>query len=188
MKKFIWYIEERIQQINYRIKGILLSLFLRMNGNKVGKRLRCKQFPFLRCIPKGTLFIGNNVTMGIRITLEARGKIILHDYVSLTQDVFISSNKSVELEDYVACGEYVTIRDTDHQMRKNKLICEQGSVSSPILLKKGCDINHGVTIFRGVTVEEGAVIGINTILMRNFVSVPYGIYMGNPVKMISKRF
>lgn len=161
-----------------------------MHGCKVGKKLKCKQFPVFRSVPYKNIIIGNNVSIGYRITLEALegGKIILKDFVQLTQDIIISSMSEVRLEEYVAVAEFVSIRDSDHGIRKGIVPHFQESVSEPVIVKKGSGLGRGSAVFRGVTIEEGAIIGAQCILTRNFRCVPDGIYFGNPPKLIGKRF
>ena len=47
-------------------------------------------------------------------------------------------------------------------------------------------IGQNVTILPGVHVGDGVIIGLNSTVSRNLE--PYGIYAGNPAKLIRKRF
>jgi acetyltransferase-like isoleucine patch superfamily enzyme len=183
------YIEGGFRRRTWLVRGFFLKLFLLLHGCQVGKRLKCKQWPTFRSIPWKSFEIGNFVSIGYRITFEtvATGRIILMDYVQLTQDIIISANELVCLEEYVGIAEFVSIRDSDHGLKRDIIPHFQPMISSPILIKKGSGIGRGSAIFRGVIVEEGAIIGANSILMRNFSCVPNGIYFGNPPKLIGKR-
>ena len=77
--------------------------------------------------------------------------------------------------------------DSDHGIRKSEIPHFQDSISEPVLIKKGTGIGRGSAVFRGVTIEEGVIIGAHVVLMRNFRSVPHGIYFGTPPKLIGKR-
>jgi acetyltransferase-like isoleucine patch superfamily enzyme len=183
-------IERYVRVGMWRLKGFFLKYYLVLHGCKVGKNLKCKQWPTFRAIPKNNISIGNNVNIGYRITLEVipSGKLTLSDYVSLTQDVLISAANNVFLGEYAACAEFVSIRDSDHGIKKGTVWHNQEIITDPIRIEKGCGIGRGTAIFRGVTIKEDAIIGANCILMRNFSSVPNGIYFGNPPKLIGKRF
>lgn len=171
------------------LKGLILKCYLLIHGCKVGKKLKCKQFPIFRTIPKrNSIEIGDFVSIGYRITLEPIGKIILKDHVQLTQDILISASSKVELQEYVGIAEFVSIRDSDHGVRKGIIPHFQPSTSTPILLKKGVGIGRGSVVFRGAKIEEHAIIGAHCIVMRNFESIPNGIYFGNPIRLIGKRF
>jgi acetyltransferase-like isoleucine patch superfamily enzyme len=182
-------IESKLIHSIWFLKGYLLKAYLISHGCQVGKKLKCKKWPVFRSIPKGNIIIGNNVSIGYRITFEPvdSGKIVLEDYVQLTQDIIISSSSLVHIGEYVAVAEFVSIRDSDHGIRKGIVPHFQESISEPVILKKGSGLGRGCSVFRGVIVEEGAIIGANCMLTRNFRSVPDGIYLGNPPKLIGKR-
>jgi len=184
------YLESGIRRKLWLLRGLLLKIYLMLHGCKVGNHLYCKQWPIFRYIPDKNYELGNNVIIGYRITFEAdnNGKIILNDNVNLTQEILISSRSQVCLEEYVSIAEYVSIRDHDHSLKKGVFLPFQTHTSEPILIKKGSGILRGASIYRGVVVEDGAIIGSECILMRNFKSVPDGIYFGNPPKLIGKRF
>jgi acetyltransferase-like isoleucine patch superfamily enzyme len=183
------YLETGFRRKLWLIRGLFLKLYLLLHGCNVGKNLLCKQWPIFRYIPDKNYEIGNYVIIGYRITFEAdnHGKIVLKDNVYLTQDILISSRSQVCLEEYVSIAEFVSIRDHDHSLKKGVFLPFQIHNSEPILIKKGCGILRGASVYRGVVIEEGAIIGSECILMRNFKSVPDGIYFGNPPKLIGKR-
>ncbi len=183
------YIESGLRRKVWLLRGLLLKVYLTLHGCKVGRNLYCKQLPLFRYIPDKNFEFGDNVIIGYRITFEAdnNGKIILKDNVYLTQDIIISSRSQVCLEEYTSVAEFVSIRDHDHNLKKGVFLPFQTHNSEPILIKKGSGILRGASVYRGVVVEEGAIIGSECILMRNFKSVPNGIYFGNPPKLIGKR-
>jgi len=47
-------------------------------------------------------------------------------------------------------------------------------------------IGNGVTILSGVTIGDGAVVGTSSIVTKNIQ--PYEIWVGNPAKLVRKRF
>lgn len=188
-KLLISFIETLLRRRVWFLRGFLLKIYLLLHGCKVGKRLMCRQWPLFRTIPDRDFEIGNDVIIGYRITFETNytGKIILKDHVYLTQDILISSRSEVCLEEYVGVAENMSIRDHDHKMKKDVFLPFQENETEPIRIKKGSGILRGASIFKGVVVEEGAIIGTGCILMKNFHSVPNGIYFGNPPKLIWKR-
>ena len=189
MRNLLIRLEAGFRNRWFYCKGYLLKFYLFLHGCKVGKRLKCKQWPIFRVIPNRNISIGDHVTLGYGITLEPipGGRIILCDYVHLTQNVLISAREEVNLGKYVSIAENVSIRDSDHGIAKGIIPHFQKSISQPIVLKDGSGVGRGSAIFRGFVLEEGAIIGAHCILMRNTKTIPNGIYFGSPPRLIAKR-
>lgn len=60
------------------------------------------------------------------------------------------------------------------------------STKGDILIGNDVWIGRGATIMSGVRIENGAVIGANSVVTKNIG--PYEIWAGNPCKFIKKRF
>lgn len=182
-------IEGHIRGLTWRIKGWMFKFYLRAHGCDVGRRLRCQQFPVMRALPQGNIVIRDNVTFGYRVTLEPVGPGVMYfdNGVHLTQDIVVSCRTGIYFGEEVGIGEFVSIRDGDHRMEKHSNPHSQGFEVGEIFIGKGAGIGRGCSIYRGVRIEEGVVIGANSIVMRNFRSVPFGIYFGNPIRCIGIR-
>ncbi len=183
------YFEAGIRNRLWFVRGWLLKTYLKMHGCRIGKSLRCQQWPTFRAVPFRNITFGDRVTIGYRITLEVTrsGKLVLDDGVHLTQDILISCSESVTLGKNVGIAEFVSIRDSDHALKKGVNPHFQESVSDPIMIKDDSGVGRGSAVFRGVVIEEGVVIGANCVLLRGTTTVPYGIYLGNPARLIGKR-
>lgn len=59
-------------------------------------------------------------------------------------------------------------------------------ISKKIIIKNDVWIGANVTILGGVTIESGAIIGAGSVVTKNVP--PYAISVGNPAKVIRKRF
>ena len=173
----------------YWLRGWLLKYYLALHGCKVGKSLRCVEWPYFRSVPNNNIFIGNFVTIGRNVTLQSskNGRIILKDYVKLTQDNLISAASEVHIGNHSGLAEYVSIRDSDHGIAKGETMWSQPMVSEPIRIGNDVQISRGCAVFRGVTIEDGVIIGAHSIVTRNIKTVKNGIYLGSPLKLIGKR-
>lgn len=56
----------------------------------------------------------------------------------------------------------------------------------PIIIEDDVWLGYGVTVLSGVTIGKGAVIGAKSVVSKNIP--PYSIAVGNPIKIIRKRF
>lgn len=184
------YVEAALVNRWHRAKGFLLKLYLLMHGCKVGRRLKCKSWPTFRNRPKRNLFIGDNVTIGYRITFQPldEGRIILSDRVNLTQDIIIVAGAEVSIGRHTGIAEFVSIRDCDHVFEKGKEFGPYPLVCDPVYLGDCVQISAGCSIFRGARIESGALIGPHSVVTRGMKIVKNGVYLGNPPKLIGKRF
>ena len=182
-------IEQKIKNISFLVKGILLRYYLKAHNCKVGKNFKCKQLPIFRTIPKGNIIIGNNVNIGYRITfdVQSKGKLIIGNNVNFTQDILISATKSVSLGDNVLIAENVSIRDADHGIKLGKNINAQELVSLPIKIKDDAWIASGVRVLKGAIIEKSCVIAANSVVLAKSKTIENMIYGGAPVKIVGER-
>lgn len=187
--KSLVYIETLIRNQWYKLKGLLLKVYLIAHGCEVGKGLKCKRWPIFRCPPNRNIFFGDNVTIGYYITLEAgsAGKIITGDHVNLTHNIIISSNEEIRIGDFTLIGENVSLRDTDHKTDLNAKIAIQTVLSDQIIIGKDVWIGAGSIILKGSKLGEGSVIAANSVVTQHNVIEDYHVYAGSPVKRVGKR-
>lgn len=178
-----------LRNLRFRFKGILLKAFLRFNNCEVNGRIKCKQFPVFRTLPKSNIKIGNNVTIGYRITFDVSnsGTLSIGNQTTLTQDIIISSNQHVEIGNNVLVAEHVSIRDSDHGTEKASLINSQELISSPIQIKDDVWIGAGVRVLKGSIINTGCVIAANSVVLSKNKTSDYHIYGGTPIKKIGER-
>jgi acetyltransferase-like isoleucine patch superfamily enzyme len=188
--KSLYNLLKLLKAYKYRCKGILLKVFLRLLGCKTGSKLICKQFPKFRILPFKNLEIGNNVIIGYNITFEVypKGYLLISDAVEFTQDILVSCTNKITIGSFTGIAERVSIRDSDHSFRKDRLLRLQEEVSAPIYIGKDVHIGLGTSVFMGANISDGAVIGPNSIIARNTEISAYGIYLSyKPVKFLRKR-
>lgn len=189
MISFLTYIEAVWLNRTSRFKGMLLKLYLVMHGCKVGKGLKCASFPYFKGFPNKNIFIGDFVDLGRNNTFELskNGKIIFDDYVLLHQNILISCNSQIKIGKFSGVAENVSIRDGNHQFSKDKYFRLQDCVSEPIEIGEDAGIAAGCVILMGAKISKGAFIGSNSIVNRKSIIEEYGIYAGNPLKLIATR-
>ncbi len=136
----------------------------------------------------GDVIIGHSCRFGPHVRVSAKTGAVLRigNNVSLNQGSFIVVNEKVTIGDDCRIGEYVSIRDNDHQWKnKDVLIRLQGFSCSPVLIGNDVWIGRGVSINKGVTIGDGAVVGANSVVTKDVL--PYTVVAGVPAKFIKNR-
>lgn len=143
--------------IGNRIRGFMLRPFL----GKCGKRL---------AVAPG-LFLGGawNMSVGDDVYIAHRG--------------WINATGGLELGDGVVISPNVVIATTAHKRAGGRVALMQ-SKQSPIKISAGSWIASNSVITRGSTIEEGVVVGANSVVLGTLEA--NGFYSGNPAKFIKK--
>ena len=183
------YIEIGIRNNLYRIKGLILKLYLTLHGCKVGKNLKCKQWPIFRTIPHRNILIGNNVSIGtsISFSVDGEGELSVGDDVNLTHNIMISSMAKVDIGNKAQIAENVSIRDADHKMVRDQFICDQGFLCKPIVIESDVWIGANSLIFKGSHLRKGVIIGASSLVTGSTETEDYGIYVGTPIRYLKSR-
>lgn len=137
---------------------------------------------------KGDIFVGNNVRFGplIRIGATEGANIHIGDNVSINQGSFIIARESIIIGNNTRVGEYVSIRDNDHEWRnKDVSIMDQGFNTKPVVIGSDVWIGRNVVISKGVKIGRGSVIGANAVITKDVNE--YEVVVGNPGRVIKKR-
>lgn len=173
----------------YTLLGWCVKVYLRLHGCNVGSRFRCMGLPVFRAVPKSNIFIGNNVTLGHGVVLEVTptGQLTLDNYVIIGDYCTISAAHSIHLHPWCGIAERVSLRDSFHQMSPDKLYRLQPSKGRPITLGEDTGVGAGGVVLEGVQLPKGAFIGANAVVSRHDALEEYGIYAGNPLKLVRKR-
>nr|WP_235108757.1 acyltransferase [Acaryochloris sp. 'Moss Beach'] len=99
---------------------------------------------------------------------------------------YISSIYGVTIGNNTRIGEFVSIRDNDHQFSQLDIpICSQGFLGAPVEIGNDVWIGRGVFIGKGIHIGNGAIVGANSVVTKNIP--PYAVAVGVPAKVIKYR-
>jgi virginiamycin A acetyltransferase len=146
------------------------------------------------------------------IELSSRGsKLIVSDYATIDAFVkikFVGGTSNIEIGEYsfinsgsvlysgngIKIGKNVliaancTLAPVNHEYKsRDKLIIEQRFRPSKggIIIEDDVWIGAGVIILDGAFIKKGSVIGAGSVV--NCITEEYGVYIGNPLKLIKYR-
>ena len=131
--------------------------------------------------------LGRRCRLGMDVelrTVEA-GHIWIGDDTRLNRGCTLTSYSQISIDDWAIIGEFVSIRDANHGLKRGEPMRYQAHTSEPIHIGRDAWIGRGSCILPGVTIGEGAVIGANSVVTKN---VPdFGIAAGAPAQVIKIR-
>jgi len=160
MKDFTWKIFNSIQSLSICHPRIRTKMLQGM-GVKMGQNAQIAE----------NVYVGSN-------KLEM-GK---ETYVNVGS--FLDGSEKIIIEDYVRVGPYVKLLTGTHKYRNSVIRrrTEDGTLSKPVKIKKGCWIGLGAIILPGITVAEGCIVAAGSVVIRD--TKPNGLYAGNPAKRV----
>jgi maltose O-acetyltransferase len=155
-------------------------------------------------LPKST-FPGGHFYKNIRFFLAKRMLRKCGKNVTIENQCYIGSGKSIEIGDYsgigqrcylqgkITIGKYVmmapdvVILTENHKFQDtSKLLRFQGSQKvEPVIIEDDVWIGIRAIILPGVRIGKGAVVGAGSVVTKEVE--PYSIVAGNPAKLIRKR-
>ena len=181
MVKFINKFKIKIINLTSRIYSLYLSIYI----NKVGKQFFCS-FP-VRIIDGHNINIGNNFSaMGYDYLYGNEGIINIGSNVSINTNVILSSaGGKITIGNDVLIGPNVIIRTSNHKIKKNKLIRDQGHNCGNIIIENDVWIAANACILSNVKLGKGCVVAAGSVVRESFSE--YSIIGGVPAKLIGTR-
>lgn len=136
----------------------------------------------------GNVTIGDEVTFGphVNVSAETGATLTIGSRCSINQGSYVVAKRSIAIGNDVLIGEYVSIRDNDHEWRNPvESIRTQGFVTKPVSISDDVWVGRSAVISKGVTIGRGAVIGAGAVVTKDIPA--YAIAVGNPARVIKHR-
>jgi len=175
------------------------------------KNFNCKISSTIKLYNDGIFHIGKNISIerGCNFRIKKNSILEIKDNVFIGKDVELSSNNNIFLGENTSIqsranifgdvkilsncviGPNLYVSSFSHEFFKDppELIFNQDKktkISKPVLINEDCFIGLNVFIKPGITIGRGCVIGANTNIIKDLD--PYSVVVGNPAKLIKKRF
>jgi acetyltransferase-like isoleucine patch superfamily enzyme len=184
------------QQALSRAGAFLLSAFwreplFRGRCEFIGRNFWLGRMPFV--VGHARIRIGNNVNFFGKVDIFS-GRIfddpelIIKDRVDIGHNVLFVVNRQIVIEDDVNVASGVRFMDSDaHPRDTTERIADlppRPEEIKPVRICRNAWIGQNSFILKGVTVGEGAIIGVNSVVVTDIP--PYSVAMGNPARVVVK--
>lgn len=112
-------------------------------------------------------------------------RIILHDGVSIQQNLHLTCAKRVEIGENTAIAANVTITDIHHPYDDINVPIERQDLKvKEVIIGGDCKIYNNVVILPGVHIGKHATIGANSVVTNNLPG--FCVAVGNPARVVKK--
>ena len=157
----------------------------------IGKRFRLSRMPFV--IGHTRISIGDDVNFFGKVDIISgrifdEPRLIIGNRVDLGHNTIFIVNKEIVIEDDVNVASGARFFDTDsHPRDTTDRIADlppNPEEVKPVRIGRYAWIGHNVFVMKGVTIGEGAVIGVNSVVVSDIP--PYSVAMGNPARVVVK--
>lgn len=145
-----------------------------------------KGVEFMR-FPKN-IFIKDEVVVkeGVKIcSCNKEATITVGERTTLGYHTFIFASEKIEIGNDCLIAPFVYVVDSNHSISKKSYINQQPNETAAIKIGNDVWIASNVTILKGVTIGDGAVVAANSVVNK---SIPnQEIWGGSPAKKIGDR-
>lgn len=180
----------------WRATGFLRSYLyvgplFRARCASVGRQFRVCRMPFV--VGHARIHIGNQVNFFGQVDIMSGGifdepRLVLGDRVDIGHNVVFLVNKEIVIEDDVNVASGVRFMDSDaHPKDTAERIADlppRPEEIKPVRIGRYAWIGQNSFILKGVTIGEGAIIGVNSVVVTDIP--PYSVAMGNPARVVVK--
>jgi acetyltransferase-like isoleucine patch superfamily enzyme len=158
---------------------------------QIGKRFSMSQMPYVMSHAK--IFIGDDVNFFGKVDIFSgrifdEPRLVLGNRVDIGHNVSFTVNKEIVIEDDVNVASGVRFMDTDaHPKDMAERLADlppRPEEIKPVRICKCAWIGQNAFILKGVTVGEGAVVGVNSVVVSDIPA--YAVAMGNPARVVVK--
>jgi acetyltransferase-like isoleucine patch superfamily enzyme len=157
----------------------------------VGRHFRISRMPYV--CGHAQIQIGDNVNFFGKVDIFSgrmfdEPKLIIKDRVDIGHNVIFVVNKEVVIEEDVNVASGARFMDSDaHPRDTAERIADlppRLEEIKPVRICRRAWIGQNAFILKGVTIGEGAIIGVNSVVVTDIPA--YAVAMGNPARVVVK--
>jgi acetyltransferase-like isoleucine patch superfamily enzyme len=177
--------------IRWGLSYFIYEPFFRGRCESVGKHFRCTRMPYV--IGHAKVSIGDDVNFFGKVDIFSgrqcdEPKLVLGNRVDIGHNVVFLVNREIVFEDDVNVASGVRFMDSDAHPRDTMAriadLPAPPEEIKPVRICRYVWIGQNSFIMKGVTIGEGAIIGVNSVVVNDIP--PYSVAMGNPARVVVK--
>lgn len=166
-----------------------LNLYIRGKGENIiiGEHVTFAGNIDLRNRENGKIIIKDNVVIDTdtRLVVANDATIIIGEQTKIGPYNIINAGENLTLGKNITTAGFVYINSSEHSIKRNELIQNQGYSHAPITIGDDVLIGGHACINKGVNIGHGAVIGANSVVTKDIPD--YAVAAGVPAKVIRYR-
>lgn len=126
----------------------------------------------------GQIEIGDNSFIGVGSRIWSGEKITIGSNVLVSHNVNIIDTNTHEMDHIERAENFIKLTKEGHPKNKGSVITKE------IIIHNYAWVNFNVTILKGVTIGEGAIIAANSVVTKDVPA--FCLVAGNPAKIIKR--
>lgn len=175
------------QHIKPTLRDKIRYFYHKTRGAQLGKHVLIEENALLLRYAKN-ISLGDHVIVkcGCQICpCQSGATIRIDSRTTIGSYTFIYASNEINIGQDCMIGPFVYIVDSDHGIRRDKLMNRQENQTAPIYIGNDVWIGAHSVILKGVKIEDGAVIAAGAVVRENVLN--NSIVGGVPAKIIGER-
>ncbi|MGD1277757.1 MAG: acyltransferase [Tepidisphaeraceae bacterium] len=152
----------------------LRRLRLRLLGAHVGRRCWIQKI----LVPRNPwdIWLNDDVSLDHGVTLLTSGprrrepRIVIGTHTYINRYTMLDAHDRIELGEHCFIGPFCYITDADHQHARGQFVSTQPMNTAPVKIGRDVWMGAGVIVLKGVTINDGAIIGAGAVVVRDVPS------------------
>lgn len=154
---------------------------LQLLPNSIGFRMRSRVYRLLGIDAAPSAYIMGNIAF--RGGTRQQHRLLKIGFRSrISSDLTVNLDDRIVIGDFVTIGPYVKLYTSTHEIGASEARCDQKVITKPIVIEDGAWLALGVTVLPGVRIGKGAVVSAGSVVTRDLP--PDTLCGGVPAKVI----
>jgi acetyltransferase-like isoleucine patch superfamily enzyme len=168
----------RLRNFYYRLLGVKLDGYIWMQNIEIPHNTRDIEIGSFCSLDRGVILLSAGEPL-------SHPRIYIGSHTYINRNTFLDATLSISIGEHCAIGPSCYITDHDHGSDLTFSPLEQPMVSKPTKIGDRVWIGANVTILKGVTIGNDAIVGAGSVVTKDVPAK--SIAVGNPAKVIKYR-